>query len=155
MPFQRRWYNCWPVVPTTNNNDATDLCSSGGPSGYPNSHDTPKSHLKLNQVNFPSSAIEANKKGPLNSILNLTAKRSTTEVRFPKGWCSPHCRFRSFYHLRLDKVQKSYTAFNNQVRRKTILSNANWTRKENPKYLITLNRANLHHNKSHFLTNNW
>ena len=39
-----------------NNNDAIDLCTIDWPSSYPNGHDTPKSHLKLNQVYLPSSS---------------------------------------------------------------------------------------------------
>ena len=36
----------------------------GWPSGDPNGHDTLKSHLKLNHVNLPSSAIEASIRSP-------------------------------------------------------------------------------------------
>ena len=39
-----------------NNNDAIDLCTIDWPSGYPNGNDTPKSHLKLNQVYLTSSS---------------------------------------------------------------------------------------------------
>lgn len=70
-----------------NNNDAIDLCSLVGLLVTQTAMAYPKSHLKLNQVNLPSLAIEANGKTSANSIFNLTAKRSTTEVRFLKGWC--------------------------------------------------------------------
>ena len=61
--FSKALVQLWAGSPDNrNNNDATDLYSLVGLLVTQTAMTYPKSHLKLNQVNLPSLAIEANEK---------------------------------------------------------------------------------------------
>ena len=113
----------------------------GWPSGYPNVHNTPKSHLILNQVNLPSSAIAANEKSSTKFEFQPYCKTIDDWSSIPERVMFTALQVSFFYQLRHNKVQKSYTTFNNQDGWKIIFSNANWTRKENLKYLTNTEQS--------------
>lgn len=126
VPFQRRCYNCWSQLIYA----------------HPIGRDTLRSHLKLNQVKLLSSVLEANETSSAKWNFQPNCKTIDYWSSIPQQMkFTPLQVSFFFYHNRHDGVQKSYAAFNNQVKWKIILSNANWTGKENPKYLKTTEQS--------------